>query len=100
MAAFVSTEKASQAVTAPSSRTATFIESADRSQEEIDPMAQAPGEGEPEDSFEMVMGPNDPDNPKTFSRPYRWVITMTAAILVMNAYVPNSPFLSRAHPAR
>ncbi|KAM5544315.1 hypothetical protein V8D89_001975 [Ganoderma adspersum] len=90
MAALVSSEKGPQAATAPSSRTATFIESADRSQEEIDAMAQAPGEGEPEDSFEMVMGPNDPDNPKTFSRPYRWLITMTAAILVMNATFASS----------
>ncbi len=100
MAAFVSVEKASQVAIEPSSQTATFIESADRSQEDVDAMAQAPGEGEPEDSFEMVMGPNDPDNPKTWSRPYRWLITMTAAILVMNAYVFVCIFLSRADFAR
>ncbi|PIL25367.1 MFS general substrate transporter [Ganoderma sinense ZZ0214-1] len=91
MAALASVEKSHQAVITLSSRTATLTEFVDRSQEEeIDVMAQAPGEGVPEDSFEMVMGPDDPDNPKTFSRPYRWLITMTAAALVMNATFASS----------
>ena len=50
--------------------------------------AYGPGPGEkPEDSFEVIMGPQDPDNPKTWGRVYRWYITMAAALLLMNAYV-------------
>ena len=97
MATLVSVEKASQAATAPSSRTATFIDSADRSEEDVDILSQPPSEGPVEDSFEMVMGPNDADNPKTWSQPYRWVVTMTAARLIMNAYVPIYPFISTVH---
>ena len=97
MATPLSAEKASQVATEPSSRTATFIDSADRSEEDVGVLSHPPSEGPTEDSFEMVMGPNDPDNPKTWSRPYRWLVTMTAAILIMNAYVSIYPFISTAH---
>lgn len=50
--------------------------------------AYGPAEGEKAlDSFEVIMRPDDPDNPKTWSRPYRWYITMLSAVLVLNAYV-------------
>lgn len=52
--------------------------------------AYGPGPGEqPEDSFEVIMGPQDPDNPKTWGRVYRWYVTMAAALLLMNAYVSH-----------
>ena len=41
----------------------------------------------PEDQFEVRMGPQDPDNPKSWSRAYRWYITALSAILLLNAYV-------------
>lgn len=46
----------------------------------------APGENI-EDQFEVTMGLQDPDNPKTWGRVYRWYITMAAALLLLNAYV-------------
>ncbi|KAI0776341.1 MFS general substrate transporter [Trametes elegans] len=36
------------------------------------------------------MKPDDPDNPKTWSRPYRWYVTMFAALLVLNATFASS----------
>ncbi|KAI0776897.1 MFS general substrate transporter [Trametes elegans] len=36
------------------------------------------------------MSPDDPDNPKTWSRPYRWYITMLSAVLVLNATFASS----------
>ncbi|EIW63711.1 MFS general substrate transporter [Trametes versicolor FP-101664 SS1] len=36
------------------------------------------------------MGPDDPDNPKTWSRPYRWYVTMLSAVLVLNATFASS----------
>ncbi|THU94673.1 MFS general substrate transporter [Dendrothele bispora CBS 962.96] len=37
------------------------------------------------DRIEVVFGPNDPDNPKNWSRLRRWYITVFASILVLNA---------------
>ncbi|KAI0739594.1 MFS general substrate transporter [Daedaleopsis nitida] len=38
------------------------------------------------------MGPDDPDNPKAWSRLYRWYITMLSAILLLNAtFASSSP---------
>ncbi|KAI0324201.1 MFS general substrate transporter [Cubamyces sp. BRFM 1775] len=36
------------------------------------------------------MPPNDPENPKAWSRPYRWYITMLSAVLVLNATFASS----------
>ncbi|KAH9853006.1 MFS general substrate transporter [Lenzites betulinus] len=36
------------------------------------------------------MAPDDPDNPKTWSRPYRWYVTMLSAVLVLNATFASS----------
>ncbi|EJF55857.1 MFS general substrate transporter [Dichomitus squalens LYAD-421 SS1] len=36
------------------------------------------------------MGPEDPDNPKTWSRLYRWYITMASALLLLNATFASS----------
>ncbi|KAH9884674.1 MFS general substrate transporter [Cubamyces lactineus] len=36
------------------------------------------------------MGPNDPDNPKSWSKAYRWYITMFSATLVLNATFASS----------
>ncbi|RPD64093.1 MFS general substrate transporter [Lentinus tigrinus ALCF2SS1-7] len=36
------------------------------------------------------MGPNDPDNPKTWKHSYRWYITALSAILVLNATFASS----------
>lgn len=49
------------------------------------------------DPFEVTMGPDDADNPKAWSRPYRWYITMLSGVLVLNAYVFIFVF-SRAGP--
>ncbi len=50
--------------------------------------AYGPPDGEkPQDPFEVTIGPDDPQNPKTWSRPYRWYLTMLAAVLLLNAYV-------------
>ena len=80
-------------VTQSSSRTPTFVD-----QNEVDDInlefeheAYGPAPGEkPEDSFEVIMQPDDPDNPKAWSRPYRWFVTMLSAVLVLNAYVLSS----------
>ncbi len=80
--------------TEPSSRTPTFVESQDHlrdaedvnSEFEHEAYGPAPGE-KPEDSYEVIMGPNDPDNPKTWKHWYRWYITALSAILVLNACV-------------
>lgn len=45
------------------------------------------------------MKPDDPDNPKRWSRPYRWYITMVGALLVFNAYVlAFSSHIFQQHP--
>ena len=93
MAAHPSTAISPPATAESSSRTPTFVDPAERADNEdvvsqFQHEAYGPGPGEkPEDSFEITMNPNDPDNPKTWSRPYRWFVTMLAAVLVLNAYV-------------
>ncbi|TBU30061.1 MFS general substrate transporter [Dichomitus squalens] len=84
------------ATTEPSSKTPTFVESGERTESQdvvsqFQHEAYGPGPGEkPEDNFEMTMAPDDPDNPKTWSRPYRWFITMLSAVLVLNATFASS----------
>lgn len=46
-------------------------------------------EGEKPDPFEARMGPNDSDNPKSWSKVYRWYVTALSALLLLNAYVPD-----------
>ena len=81
-----------------SSRTPTFVESPDAPVEDInaefehEAYGPAPGE-KPIDSFEVIMGLDDSDNPKAWSRPYRWWITILAAVLVLNACVLVLSFL-------
>ena len=77
-----------------SSRTPTFVEQPGQADDhedinlEFEHEAFGPGPGEkPENSFEVVMGPDDSDNPKAWARSYRWFITMLSAVLVLNAYV-------------
>ncbi|TBU37202.1 MFS general substrate transporter [Dichomitus squalens] len=36
------------------------------------------------------MGPNDPDNPKTWSKVYRWYVTALSALLLLNATFASS----------
>ena len=45
----------------------------------------APGE-EPQNSYEVSIPPDDPENPKSWSRMYRWYITALSAMLLFNAY--------------
>ncbi|PIL32623.1 hypothetical protein GSI_05327 [Ganoderma sinense ZZ0214-1] len=45
-------------------------------------------DGKP-DPFEVRMGPNDVDNPLSWSKTYRWYVTGLSALLLLNAYVPN-----------
>lgn len=57
---------------------------------EFEREAYGPPEGEKGvDPYEVRMGPQDPDNPKTWPRPYRWYITMLSAVLLLNAYVTS-----------
>ena len=55
---------------------------------EFEHEAYGPPEGEKGvDPYEVRMGPEDSDNPKSWSRAYRWYITMLSATLLLNAYV-------------
>ena len=82
------------------SRTPTYVESGDHDDDsdinsEFEHEAYGPAPGEkPVDSFEIIMSPDDPDNPKNWSKAYRWYITMLSAVLVLNAYVVCTHFLS------
>jgi hypothetical protein len=39
-------------------------------------------------------GPNDPANPKNWSRPYRWLITLLCCITTLNVYAfPHAFFI-------
>ncbi|KAI0755190.1 MFS general substrate transporter [Daedaleopsis nitida] len=79
-----------------SSRTPTFVESSDPQDEhdvnsEFEHEAYGPAPGEKaEDPFEVAMGADDPDNPKTWSPTYRWYLTMLGAVLVLNATFASS----------
>ena len=80
-----------------SSRTPTFVEPQDPPRDdedvnsEFEHEAYGPGPGEkPLDSYEVTMGPDDADNPKTWKHWYRWYITALSAILVLNACVHPS----------
>ena len=78
-----------------SSRTSVTVNPQENEEEDVNTQFEheaygpAPGE-KPDDPFEVTMGPQDPDNPKTWSRVYRWYITMASALLLLNAYVPSS----------
>lgn len=48
-------------------------------------------EGGKPDPFEVRMGPNDADNPKSWSKTYRWYVTALSALLLLNAYVSKPP---------
>ncbi|OJT09245.1 hypothetical protein TRAPUB_14320 [Trametes pubescens] len=89
----------SNPATEASSRSSTIVDPEDRRREEQDEdvnsefehEAYGPAAGEkPVDPFEVTMGPDDPDNPKSWSRPYRWYITMLSAVLVLNATFASS----------
>lgn len=76
------------------SRTPTFVEPDARSVDsgdvnsEFEHEAYGPGPGEKAvDSFEIIMSPDDPENPKMWKRSHRWFITVLAASLCLNAYV-------------
>lgn len=57
---------------------------------EFEREAYGPPEGEKGvDPYEVRMGSTDKDNPKTWSRMYRWYITMISAVLLLNACVCN-----------
>lgn len=89
----VYTQDDTQHVERASSRTPTAVDTSDRAEDDdinlqFEHEAYGPAEGEKAlDSYEVIMGPDDPDNPKTWSRPYRWYVTMLSAVLVLNAYV-------------
>ena len=61
----------------------------DPGDEEVDRESYAPqGEAQKsrdQDPFEVRMGPHDPDNPKTWSKVYRWYVTALSAMLLLNA---------------
>ncbi|PCH34693.1 MFS general substrate transporter [Wolfiporia cocos MD-104 SS10] len=42
------------------------------------------------DPYEAQLPEGDPDNPKSWSRPYRWYLTMLGGLLVMNATFASS----------
>ncbi|KZT04040.1 MFS general substrate transporter [Laetiporus sulphureus 93-53] len=42
------------------------------------------------DSFEVTIPLDDPENPKSWSRPYRWYLTMLGSVLVFNATFASS----------
>ena len=79
---------------AASSHTSVTIDPASASRQDVDINAQfeheayGPAAGEePEDSYEVNIPPDDPENPKSWSRMYRWYITALSAMLLFNAYV-------------
>ncbi|KAI0808175.1 MFS general substrate transporter [Fomes fomentarius] len=83
-----------------SSRSLTIVDQGDLAEGDGDDVnstfereAYGPPDGEkPEDPFEVRIGPDDPQNPKTWSRPYRWYLTMLAAVLLLNAtFASSSP---------
>ena len=75
------------------SRSYTAVDPADRlhhQKEDVNSIAEREDYGigeEQDDPFEVRMGPEDPEHPKSWSRPYRWYITVVAAFLFFNVYV-------------
>ena len=79
---------------AASSHTSVTVDPASASRPDLDINAQfeheayGPAAGEePEDSYEVNIPLDDPENPKSWSRLYRWYITALSAMLLFNAYV-------------
>ncbi|OSD00382.1 MFS general substrate transporter [Trametes coccinea BRFM310] len=87
-----------------SSRSSTIVDPVDRPQgpsntegddddinSEFEHEAYGPAPGEkPVDPFEVTLPLTDPENPKAWSRPFRWYITMLSALLVLNATFASS----------
>ncbi|KAI8976291.1 MFS general substrate transporter [Trametes punicea] len=92
-----------QPSTEVSSRSSTIVDAVDRPQgqreeededdvnSQFEHEAYGPAAGEkPVDPYEVTMPPDHPDNPKAWSRAYRWYITMLSALLVLNATFASS----------
>nr|VWP00313.1 Calcium/proton exchanger [Ganoderma boninense] len=58
--------------------------------EEVDNAFHNIREGGKPDPFEVSMGPNDVDNPKSWSKTYRWYVTGLSAVLLLNATFASS----------
>lgn len=43
------------------------------------------------DPYEIHIAPDDPDHPFSWSRLYRWYLTMLAGVVLLNAYVLSLP---------
>ncbi|KAI1789345.1 MFS general substrate transporter [Ganoderma leucocontextum] len=57
--------------------------------EEVDPFHDVSQGGKP-DPFQVSMGPNDADNPKSWCKTYRWYVTALSALLLLNATFASS----------
>ncbi|RDX41756.1 MFS general substrate transporter [Lentinus brumalis] len=80
-----------------SSQSSATIDPGSASRQDVDINAQfeheayGPAAGEePEDSFEVNIPLDDPANPKSWSRAYRWYITALSAMLLFNATFASS----------
>lgn len=89
-------DKANSSVNDSRSAISTIVEPADDRHIGTDEAADEEGdefhditEGGKLDPFEVTMGPNDADNPKSWSKTYRWYVTGLSALLLLNAYVPD-----------